>query len=347
MIIVMIPLSYNHYPIDLMRARSSVRRFTGEPLAGRTRRELEQCCLAANTGPFGGSCRFQLIDSQSRVNEQGERVGAYGTIRGAATWLAGATRAGGYALEDFGYLFELLLLKATDLDLGSCWLGGPFTRSRFAGSIGLREEEILPAVSPIGVPTDKRSILDRVIRWGAGSKRRKPWSELFWDGARAAPLSPEQAGRFASALEMVRLAPSASNRQPWRCLVEGRRIHFYLQRSPGYRSILPTDLQRIDMGIAMSHFDLATAASQIEGRWEVLDPPPVLPRPGRHNAQENRRSARRSAQRVKPVPRRPGRRAGSGAGQPDSHRGAIVNPPPAWQKAEYLVSWVSDLPNDR
>ncbi|MBN2552852.1 MAG: hypothetical protein JXB06_08775 [Spirochaetales bacterium] len=292
MIIVEIPFAYENSPIDLIRARSSVRRFTGEPLPVQARREMERCCLAANTGPFGGGCRFRLVDSRSpgEGGERGERVGAYGIIRGAATYLVGAA-PGVHALEDFGYLFELLLLKATDLGLGSCWLGGTFTRSRFAVSIGLRQEEILPAVSPIGVPTERRSMVDRVIRWGAGSKRRKPWAELFCDGRTGQPLSPERANRFATALEMVRLAPSASNRQPWRCLLEGGRIHFYLRRFPGYRSILPTDLQRIDMGIATSHFDLATAASGLEGRWEIVEPPPAVE-------------------------------------------------PPAWQKAEYLVSWV-------
>jgi hypothetical protein len=116
-------------------------------------------------------------------------------------------------------------------------------------------------------------MVDRVIRWGAGSKQRKSWSELFWDGEKATPLSQDQAGCFATALEMVRLAPSASNRQPWRCLKAGETIHFFLQRFPGYRSITVNDFQRIDMGIAMAHFDLAMRTSGDEGRWHVLEPP--------------------------------------------------------------------------
>ena len=268
-----IPISYNHSPLDLIRTRTSVRRFTGEIAAGELRKELERCCQAARVGPFGGACRFQLVDNQIQEGAQNERVGAYGVIRGARTYLTGATGISRFNLEDFGYLFELLLLKVTDLGLGSCWLGGAFTRSRFAKAIDLGKEEALPAVSPIGIPTERRSMVDRVIRWGAGSKQRKSWAELFWDGETAAPLSRENAGQFATALEMVRFAPSASNRQPWRCLKEGDGVHFYLQRFPGYRTLTQTDLQRIDMGIAMAHFDLAMAESGIEGCWRVLDPP--------------------------------------------------------------------------
>ena len=277
-----IPISYNHSPLDLIRSRTSIRRFNGEVVAGEARQELERCCQAAQEGPFGGACRFRLIDNQTGADVQGERVGAYGVISGARTYLAGAAQSNRYCLEDYGYLFELLVLKATDLELGSCWLGGGITRSRFARAIDLRKDEILPAVSPIGIPTRKRSMIDRVIRWGAGSKGRKSWAELFFDGETAEPLSQDRAGRFAVALEMVRLAPSASNRQPWRCLKDGDMIHLYLQRLPGYQAVSRTDLQRIDMGIAMAHFDLSMETSGIKGRWQTVDPSQLRAAPLRY-----------------------------------------------------------------
>jgi nitroreductase len=241
---VNITASFDHCPLELIRARSSVRRFTGEPLTGEIRRELQAFCGILQRGPFGSSCRFQLVDVETRSGGQGERVGAYGTIAGAPAYLAGAVDDGAYGLPDFGYLFELLLLRATDLNLGSCWLGGIFTRGRFANAVGLRSTEILPAVSPVGVPTAKRSMYDRIVRWGAGSKSRKPWSELYGDGLTGEPLSEAQADKpagdpstadpYAVALEMVRLSPSASNRQPWRCLREERKVHLYLQLRSGH-----------------------------------------------------------------------------------------------------------------
>ncbi len=268
---------YNHPVTDLVRARSSIRSYNCEPLPGGAREELEHCCRTLSGGPLGSRCRFRLIDHRTGSGG-GERVGAYGTIRGAPAYLAGAARDGGYALEDYGYLFELLVLKATDLDLGTCWLGGVFSRSAFARAIDLQQSEILPAVSPVGTPASRRGLLDQIIRWGAGSKKRKPWSDLFFEAGAARPLSAEQAGGFASALEMVRLAPSASNRQPWRIWRQGPEdrplFHFFLLRSPGYRSLTPLDLQRIDMGIAMAHFDLALENDGRRGSWTVLEHPP-------------------------------------------------------------------------
>jgi nitroreductase len=82
---------------------------------------------------------------------------------------------------------------------------------------------------------------------------------------------------------MLRLGPSASNRQPWRVVKEpGRAVfHFYLRRSAGYEKLIrAVDLQRIDLGIAMSHFELTARELGLEGHWEPR-PPPLDPLPER------------------------------------------------------------------
>ena len=37
---------------------------------------------------------------------------------------------------DFGYVFEWLILRATDLGLATCWLGGTFKRGAFGQAVG-------------------------------------------------------------------------------------------------------------------------------------------------------------------------------------------------------------------
>ena len=51
-------------------------------------------------------------------------------------------------LEDFGYTMERIILFATDLGLGTCWLGGSFTKSRFAEKISANGSERVPAEAP-------------------------------------------------------------------------------------------------------------------------------------------------------------------------------------------------------
>ena len=80
------------------------------------------------------------------------------------------------------------------------------------------------------------------------------FEELFFLGGFSAPLTAEEAGGLADALELVRLAPSAVNKQPWRAVVCGDTVHFYEKRSKGFVTAEGWDVQKIDMGIALCHF---------------------------------------------------------------------------------------------
>jgi hypothetical protein len=74
-------------------------------------------------------------------------------------------------------------------------------------------------------------------------------------------------------LECVRLAPSASNKQPWRIARSAAAFHFFLARDRAYSALMPiADLQRIDLGIAMCHFQFAAQKSGLDGEWQVLEP---------------------------------------------------------------------------
>jgi hypothetical protein len=107
----------------------------------------------------------------------------------------------------------------------------------------------------------------------AKSDKRKPWEELFFDERPGNPLMKEKAGVYGSALESVRIGPSASNRQPWRIIREGVSYHFFLQRTPGYDKMLgEVRLQEVDMGIALCHFELAAAELCVQRIWREAKP---------------------------------------------------------------------------
>jgi hypothetical protein len=175
---------------------------------------------------------------------------------------------------------EYAVLFATDLGLGTCWLGGTFSKSNFAKKIAVTAREVMPAVVTVGYIEDGSRFGDW-IRKRARSDLRFPWESLFFDERFGEPLTAERAGLYAEPLEMVRLAPSASNKQPWRIVRVGDVWHFFLQRTKGYgegsflfRLLHLADLQRVDMGIAMCHFELTARELGLTGRW-VIDEPDI------------------------------------------------------------------------
>lgn len=252
---------------ELIELRKSCRSFSGRPL-GMNQKELLDSFMASQAEPpFGSRTRFYLVESG--VEGLKTVPGTYGVIKGATHFIVGAVNKGGANMEDFGYQFEKIILFATGLHLATCWVGGTFSRSSYADLIGLTSNEVLPAVCPVGYPLETPTFRDRLMRASVGSAKRKEWKELFFSKDFRTPIDADRAGVYGRPLEMIRLAPSAVNKQPWRVVVADDRVYFFLRRAPGYRKLFPAaDLQRIDMGIAMCHFDLAMREEGIEGRWE-------------------------------------------------------------------------------
>jgi len=237
-----------------------------------------------STGPFGTKSRVHLGQVTSGLVIL-RRLNTYGFIKGTDEFLIGATtkNTDQLELEEFGYVLEKIILKATALGLGTCWMGGTFRKSIFSRMIRLTDDESLPAVIAIGYPIEKKRKADMMIRRLAKSDHRRSWEKLFFLENFETPLKKEEAGGFTVALEMLRLAPSASNKQPWKIVKNKYGYHFYLRRTKGYldQPILAktgkADLQRIDIGIAMSHFELTLREAGIKGDWIVSNPNITLP----------------------------------------------------------------------
>jgi nitroreductase len=256
---------------EIIKKRISCRTYSERPIEDEVLKEFSASINAVHTGPFGNQPKFKLIKLTSLTPQEWKKLGTYGVIKNAQIFLVGSVQNGHMALEDYGYCKEKLILQATKLGLGTCWLGGTFQLSRFAQAIDLREGELLPTVSPVGYPAQQKSFTERMMRWGAGSDNRKPWSDIFFTGNFSQPLTQAQAGKYAEALENMRLAPSAGNKQPWRILRDAKQntFHLYLSRAFGYNSLWHVSLQNIDMGIAICHFALTAQEIGLKGKWQI------------------------------------------------------------------------------
>lgn len=263
----------------IMEKRKSVRTYARTPIREEDRRAIMDY-LADETllrGPFGGQTAVEWVDAGQEAREEsgkGLKLGTYGFIRNPQAYLAGCIPASEQAVLEFGYTFQRLILFATSLGLGTCWLGGSFTRKSFARELSLAPEHIIPCITPLGYAHDKPRLLESTIRFMSKADQRKPWNELFFDGEFGRPLTAEAAGVLQKPLEMVRIGPSASNRQPWRLVLstDRRQVHFYLKQTLGYSAKLGFDMQRIDIGIAACNFELACRELGLQGSWHRQDP---------------------------------------------------------------------------
>jgi len=270
-------VQFNQAITEIIERRFSCRTYDPRPIDPEIRDELSKALEESSTGPLGGAVRLELVAADKEDLAALKGLGTYGLIKGASGFIVCAVDRDENGMEDCGYLLEKAILFATDRGFGTCWLGGTFNKSGFSRKIALKETEMIPAVVSVGYAADRRRWFDSYIRRRAGSDSRFAWDTLFFDGTFGMPLLADKAGAFAAPLEMVRLGPSASNRQPWRLIRDESRWHFYLQRTKGYGKrnmdlFKLADLQRVDMGIAMCHFELTAREAGLSGEWLRAEP---------------------------------------------------------------------------
>ncbi len=228
-----------------IRERRSVRTFDGKPVSAEDRERIEQY-VQNITNPFGIPVRFVLLDA-----------GQYGlsspVLAGDTLYVAGKVDKVPYADVAFGYAFEKLVLYAWTLGIGTTWIAGTMKREQFEQASGLKDGEMMPCISPLGYPAKKKTIKETMMRKGIGADSRMPAEKIFFDGAWDAGLPEAKQAPIADLIEMVRWAPSAVNKQPWRVIVTEDAFHFYEKRDKGYSGEKTGDLQKIDVGIALCH----------------------------------------------------------------------------------------------
>jgi len=246
--------------IETIQKRRSVRTYTGKPLCNEHITQIKQYINQLKT-PFGVKARIELISVNT--GEKPVKLGTYGYIKGASEYLALVYEDAFFAETAAAYMFEQVILFCTGLGLGTCWLGGSFSRSDFKKQIKLNPNEKLRIVSPVGYPGDKKSFIEKyIVNSDKNHSSRKPFGELFFDKNFDNPLTETKAGVFFTPLEMVRLAPSANNTQEWRALLDEKALHFYKKPYLTFDSI--------DIGIALCHFELSCRELGIKGKFEIL-----------------------------------------------------------------------------
>jgi len=260
--------------IKTLNKRVSKRAYKSLEIESSKLRKIKQILKKKFTGPFGGKSRFELIDCGTNDPLEKRRLGTYGFIRGAHYFIIGILEQKEKNIVDFGYCFEKIILKMTELGLGTVWLGSTYRYSKFEDCTNLKESEYIAAISPVGYSLDKPKTYEKLISWGIGARKRKPWSNLFYIGDFSTPLTENMAGKYTTALEMVRIGPSARNAEPWRVVKEKKSniFHFYLQLIRKLSSDNLPPMKQMDLGIALSHFELTAKEQKISGKWVKKNP---------------------------------------------------------------------------
>ncbi|MBD5560961.1 MAG: nitroreductase [Clostridia bacterium] len=250
-----------------VRFRKSVRSFDGRALSTEDLQRLEEYAKGV-TNPFGIPVEFRFLDAaQNQLTSP--------VIVGEKTYMAAKIRRVPHFEEALGYSFEEVCVFAASIGVGTTILAATLSRKTFEAAMNVGSDEVMPVVSPLGYASADRSLREKVMRKGLKADTRLEFEKLFYDGSFGHPLTATEAGEFREALESLRWAPSATNKQPWRAVKTGNIMNFYelqtLKTSP------LGDIQRVDVGIALANFDITVKEDHLSGQFVEKDPGLEIP----------------------------------------------------------------------
>ena len=248
--------------LEAIKERRSVRSYDGNRL---TDLQIATLLDAINesSSPFGGRLTIRLKEFDLR---KGYRPTTYGMLKGARHFFLLASGADGESALSTGFRFEQIVLKAWQMGLGTCWIAATFKGSDFDRDQTWPEGETLRIVCPVGTAAPPTAT-ERLTRLALRSANRLPFDRLFYHTDFHTPLHKDN--RFAEPLEMLRLAPSSTNSQPWRALVEGDTVHFYYKPK--------SEASVLDCGIGMCHFYESEKFQLRTGRFFKTTDAPLPP----------------------------------------------------------------------
>jgi nitroreductase len=217
--------------------------------------------------------RFHLIKEGKLVAEQMTfQTGGRWLFGSAPHFIIATSEEKPLFMMNMGFRLEQMILFATGLGLGTCWIGGLFTEKRIGAFLGLNKAERVIVLTPLGYPDTSsygRTIHSIVHLSGPQSRRRKPLERIVFGPQWGSPLETKDE-ELLEVLECTRLAPSWANTQPWRFLVDKNETIAVADASGRNLSVRDgKHYYRLDVGIAMAHFFLAAKELGSEGKWEV------------------------------------------------------------------------------
>lgn len=258
---------------ETINSRYSMRTFSSQEVNEETIKKLQDFWDGISN-PFGADVRIQFI--KKNTSSEGEKLGTYGIIKNAPLYIGVAVKKSEQALIGLGYQFEKLVLYATSLGLGTCWLGGTFNKSSFSKIMKTSQDEIFPIISPVGYGSGKKRLFEKIMRANLKADNRLSWDNLFFMNDSSTPLSIDAAGEYKNSLELLRKAPSAVNKQPWRVIFHGNSFHFFEKQT--IKAGEETDIQKIDLGIGICHFHMGTEEKNLKGHFKNELPEIQIPK---------------------------------------------------------------------
>ncbi len=243
---------------DAICKRKSIRKYSSERLPEARLSEIENIIKATDRLYNNIDLNIQLVKDSERMQRTMKGIiGNFGKILAPHYLIITSEAKDGY-LENAGFAVEGIVLKLTSMGIATCWMGGHVKEDILRAEFGIGSRKNLVVFLALGYPENA----DNFIRKDPSEAKRKAISDF---------VIGSMDDTWKKIMDAVRIAPSAANSQPWRFVFASGVIHVFCMKPSNFimKRFFGT-INRVDMGIALRHVDIAAKHLSSEVRFEKL-----------------------------------------------------------------------------
>lgn len=180
--------------IDVLQIRRSCRKFDSRPVEEEKIREILEAARIAPSWENKQGWKFIVVKERKTIEELTKAcilINFWMKKAPVIIVTCGDPGRSGYKNEQFYYMVDVavatehLVLAATNLSLGTCWVGG-FNEEKVRNVLDIPGEIKVVAMIALGYPAGKKGAYEKVVHVVTKGSRRKPLEEITnrerWSG---------------------------------------------------------------------------------------------------------------------------------------------------------------------
>jgi len=160
---------------EVIEKRRSIRRYKDTPVPKEKILKILEAARVAPSAAHRQPWHFIVVEDNEAIKKLAKSAWA-ADAPVMIVGLADREASPNWCLNDHGIAFEHIVLEATNLGLGTCWMGQSNREELVKDLLGIPDKYRVVALTPVGVPDEtpgpkERKSLDDIVSWGKyGSK---------------------------------------------------------------------------------------------------------------------------------------------------------------------------------
>ena len=222
--------------IEAINLRKSVRTYKTESLTAEHLQKVKTIINEAKPMHTNIPMEVFLIEEGEKIRNTSKGiVGKYTQVT-APHYLAFTSETMEGHLENIGFIGEEIVLKLTELGIGTCWVGAAIKEEEFKNIVKVQPNQNYVIIVAFGYPAQELKPVE--------NRKRLDKSKV---------VSGAYEDQYETIVQAFIDAPSAVNSQPWKLIIEQNKFDIYLENRSFLTKKMLKEMNHVDIGIGLSH----------------------------------------------------------------------------------------------